>query len=173
MTYTESDRPLIRRTSTKLINFMAFAEIHKTDAVNMMVHVLNSIMMLIDLAIVGQPIRMSHIYWTTGMGVLYAAFTGIYYVAGGTDRRDEKVIYPLLDWSRPGRSIVVSAVAVLFVFVVHVIVYSLYKVRLCIYTKICLRYRNKKSSLVRTLSALDDAQKENFLNPTAIIDLKL
>lgn len=42
------------------------ADIHKTDAVNMMVHVMNSIMMLIDLAIVGQPIRMGHIYFTTG-----------------------------------------------------------------------------------------------------------
>lgn len=131
-------------------------------------------MILIDLAIVGQPIRMSHIYWTTGMGVAYSAFTGIYYLAGGTDRRDSRVIYPMLDWSRPGKSIVISAFAVLFVFLVHVIVYSLYKVRLCIYTKICVRYRNnKKMSLVRTLSTMDDAQKENFLNPTAIIDLKL
>lgn len=51
-----------------------------------MVHVLNSIIMLIDLAVVGHPIKMSHAYFTTGIGLAYAIFTGIYFLAGGTDR---------------------------------------------------------------------------------------
>lgn len=63
-----------------------FAEHHKIDALNIMVHVLNSIIMLIDLAIVGHPIKMSHAYFTTGIGLAYAIFTGIYFLAGGTDR---------------------------------------------------------------------------------------
>lgn len=56
---------------------------------------MNSIMMLIDLAIVGQPIRMSHIYFTTGMAVIYGAFTAIYSLAGGTDRKGQGTIYPV------------------------------------------------------------------------------
>lgn len=149
------------------------AEIHKTDAVNMMVHVMNSIMMLIDLAIVGQPIRLSHIYFTTGVAVVYGAFTAIYSLAGGTDRKDQRTIYPILDWSQPGKAIVVSAFGVVFTFIMHMLVFLLYRIRLCIYTKLCVRYRNKKSSIARTLSTLDDGQKENFLNPTAILDLRI
>lgn len=56
------------------------------DALNIMVHVFNSVIMFIDLAIVGHPIKLSHAYWTTGVGVVYAIFTGIYFLAGGTDR---------------------------------------------------------------------------------------
>lgn len=85
------------------VNHLSSADIHKTDAVNMMVHVMNSIMMLIDLAIVGQPIRMSHIYFTTGVAVVYGAFTAIYSLAGGTDRKNNETIYPILDWSQPGK----------------------------------------------------------------------
>ena len=139
----------------------------------MMVHVMNSIMMLIDLAIVGQPIRMSHIYFTTGVSVVYAAFTAIYSLAGGTDRKNQTTIYPILDWSQPGKAIVVSAFGVVFTFIMHVLVFLLYRIRLFIYTKLCIRYRNKKSNIARTLSTLDDGQKENFLNPTAILDLRI
>lgn len=56
------------------------------DAVNLMVHVLNSIFMMIDLAIVGHPIRLNHAYFTTGVGVCYAIFSVIYFLAGGTNR---------------------------------------------------------------------------------------
>ncbi|KXJ80229.1 hypothetical protein RP20_CCG026035 [Aedes albopictus] len=66
--------------------FVYDPEVHRVDAVNLMVHVLNSVIMLIDLTIVGHPIRLNHAYWTTGIGVAYALFSVIYYLAGGTDR---------------------------------------------------------------------------------------
>lgn len=56
------------------------------DAVNLMVHVLNSIIMLIDLMIVGHPIKMTHAYWTMGIGLVYAIFSVVYFIAGGTTR---------------------------------------------------------------------------------------
>jgi len=43
-------------------------------------------MMLIDLAIVGMPIKLSHAYFTAGIGAIYTIFSGIYYLAGGTNR---------------------------------------------------------------------------------------
>uniref|UniRef100_A0A1B0CZ84 Uncharacterized protein n=1 Tax=Phlebotomus papatasi TaxID=29031 RepID=A0A1B0CZ84_PHLPP len=152
-------------------------KINKLDAVNLMVHVLNSVLMLIDLAIVGQPIRLSHAYWTTGIGVIYAIFTGIYFLAGGTNRRNSMSIYPLLDWSRPGKAIVISACGILFVFIVHLVVFCMYRLRVCLYTKVCIWTRNRRmkkmSTLGRTLSSLEDAQKENFLGPSTIIDVKM
>lgn len=63
-----------------------FAEVNNVDAVNLMVHVFNSLIMLIDLAIVGHPIKLTHAYWTMGIGVAYTIFSAIYYLAGGTDR---------------------------------------------------------------------------------------
>lgn len=72
----------------KFYSFLSdtFPEIHKIDALNIMVHVFNSVIMLIDLAIVGHPIKLSHVYFTTGIGLAYGIFTGIYFLAGGTDR---------------------------------------------------------------------------------------
>ncbi|XP_013099839.1 uncharacterized protein LOC106082070 [Stomoxys calcitrans] len=114
-------------------------EVHKVDTLNIMVHVLNSIIMLIDLAIVGHPIKLSHVYFTTGIGLAYAIFTGIYFLAGGTDRKNETAIYPMLDWRKPGKAIIVTVCAIIFVFVVHFVCFLLYRARVWLFTKLCIR----------------------------------
>ncbi|XP_061399974.1 uncharacterized protein LOC133335679 [Musca vetustissima] len=114
-------------------------EVHKIDTLNIMVHVLNSVIMLIDLAIVGHPIKLSHVYFTTGIGLAYAIFTGIYFLAGGTDRKNEKAIYPMLDWRKPGKAIIVTVCAIIFVFVVHFLCFLLYRARVWLFTKLCIR----------------------------------
>lgn len=53
---------------------------------NLMVHVFNSLIMLIDLTIVGHPIQLSHAYFTMGIGLVYSIFTAIYFLVGGTTR---------------------------------------------------------------------------------------
>jgi hypothetical protein len=69
------------------------------DAVNLMVHVFNSVIMLIDLMIVGHPIKLSHAYWTMGIGLVYSIFSAVYFLAGGTTRYvfDINIFYNLLD----------------------------------------------------------------------------
>ncbi|KAH8328033.1 hypothetical protein KR067_003169 [Drosophila pandora] len=119
-------------------------EIHKIDALNIMVHVLNSIIMLIDLAIVGHPIKMSHAYFTTGIGLAYAIFTGIYFLAGGTDRKNQTAIYPMMDWTKPGKAIIVTACAIIFTFFVHFCCYLLYRGRVWLFTKLCIRGRHNR-----------------------------
>ncbi|XP_058447103.1 protein rolling stone isoform X1 [Malaya genurostris] len=166
--------------------FVYDPEIHRVDAVNLMVHVLNSVIMLIDLTIVGHPIRLNHAYWTTGIGVIYGLFSVIYYLAGGTDRHNESSIYKMLDWQKPGKSIVICALGVFFVFIVHFICYCLYCLRVWLYARVCLpepdssassgstrkTSREKVSSITRTLSAMEESQREQFLNPSTVIDLK-
>lgn len=89
-------------------------------------------------------------------------------------RRNSTCIYPLLDWSKPGKSIVVSAAGLFFVFIVHLLCYSMYRLRVWIFTKACLRDGNEKlTSIHRTLSSLEDNQRENFINSNTIIDLKV
>ncbi|XP_001355757.4 uncharacterized protein hbt [Drosophila pseudoobscura] len=120
------------------------SEIHKIDTLNIMVHVLNSIIMLIDLAIVGHPIKMSHAYFTTGIGLAYAIFTGIYFLAGGTDRKNQTAIYPMMDWTKPGKAIIVTACAIIFTFFVHFCCYLLYRGRVWLFTKLCIRGRHNR-----------------------------
>ncbi|EDV94040.1 GH25111 [Drosophila grimshawi] len=109
-----------------------------------MVHVLNTIIMLIDLAIVGHPIKMSHAYFTTGIGLAYAIFTGIYFLAGGTDRKNQTAIYPMMDWTKPGKAIIVTACAIIFTFFVHFCCYLLYRGRVWLFTKLCIRGRHNR-----------------------------
>lgn len=70
----------------KLFLFILFSEINKVDAVNVMVHVFNSLIMLIDLTIVGHPIQLSHAYFTMGIGLAYSIFSAVYFLVGGTTR---------------------------------------------------------------------------------------
>ena len=75
-------------TSISLSYIVSFhlAEVNKVNAVNIMSHVLNSALMLIDLIVVGHPIKVQHAYQTIGMGVMYMIFTIIYFLVGGTNR---------------------------------------------------------------------------------------
>ncbi|XP_063701311.1 protein rolling stone isoform X2 [Culicoides brevitarsis] len=151
-------------------------EIHKINAVNMMSHVVNSVLMLIDLIVVGHPIKIQHAYQTIGLGIIYMIFTITYYILDGTNRLDEPFVYKPMDWSRPGKALAISVGGLIFVFIVHFICYLVYRVRVCIYNACCRKdnERDKFTALGRTLSTnLDTSQRQNFLNPTTIIDLKV
>lgn len=51
-----------------------------------MSHVVNSVLMLIDLIVVGHPIKIQHAYQTIGLGIIYMIFTITYYILDGTNR---------------------------------------------------------------------------------------
>lgn len=90
-------------------------------------------------------------------------------------RRDETYIYSALDWSRPGKTFAVSFAGLLFVAFIHFTCYLIYRVRVCVYNACCRKdsERDKFTALGRTLSTLDNSQREHFLNPTTILDLKI
>lgn len=81
----------------------------------------------------------------------------------------------MLDWGKPGKSFVISVGAVAFVFFMHCLVHSMYRLKIFIFSRICKRNHegDKMPALTRTVSSLESAQREQFLNPSAIIDLKL
>lgn len=49
-------------------------------------HGFNSCVAFIEVVVSRTPHRLLHIYQPLGIGVWYAAFSAIYYAAGGTDR---------------------------------------------------------------------------------------
>ncbi|XP_042870204.1 protein rolling stone-like [Penaeus japonicus] len=67
-------------------------------ALNAEVHIINSVYVLIDLMIVGGPVRVMHFYMPLVFMFLYAAFTLVYWAVGGTTPEGNAAIYPILDW---------------------------------------------------------------------------
>ncbi|KAL4716830.1 hypothetical protein ACJJTC_012641 [Scirpophaga incertulas] len=104
-------------------------------------HGLNSCLALAELLMSRTPLRLLHFYQPLGMGLWYAAFTAIYYSAGGTDAKGQPYIYEILDWRRSSRAGTVVAAAVAGLIVVYAVLWVLGRIRDMIST-----------TLVRTIS---------------------
>lgn len=147
-----------------------FADIHPFDLLNLMVHALLAILMLGDLVIVGHPVRMDpDLYFTAGVGLGYSIFSLVYYLADGTDRQLNHAIYPLLDWQKPGKTIVVCVGGIFFVVVVHILVCCVCKVRYLIHKKLFVK-KSKKMETCKEHARMLGEQKD-FTIPS-ILDLK-
>ncbi|CAD6232130.1 GSCOCG00001761001-RA-CDS [Cotesia congregata] len=94
-------------------------KIHFVDSVNLMQHALNSILIIVDLFICAVPIRLRCFWWTVVVIVIYLIFSVIYYSAGGLDRKGFHYIYKILDWKKPGISLLVSLGGIGFIIIVH------------------------------------------------------
>lgn len=78
------------------------SEIHEINALNLLVHGGNSVIMLCELGVTSHPIRMAHALYGAGAGFVYGIFSAFYWAVGGTDRYGLPAIYPALDWNKPG-----------------------------------------------------------------------
>lgn len=101
----------------------------EVDAMNVLVHGTNSVLMFIELIVSSHPVRWVHFYWPIFFGLLYVFFSGIYYVAGGTAKNDKTAIYPILDWAKPGPTIGVCFGVMFFLVILHEVSYGVYKLR--------------------------------------------
>ena len=97
-------------------------------------HMINGISALVDLWIVGIPIRLLHVVYPIAFGTMYAAFTGLYYAFNGTDESGNHYIYPILDYaSNPGVAAKLLVGCILgFLTVIHLLFFLMYVVRNCV-----------------------------------------
>lgn len=102
--------------------FVFDPEIHIMDALNILVHGVNSVLMLLDLCLVAHPVRFNYFYWPVVFSLTYMVFSAVYYLAGGTDRLDRAFIYNILDWRYPVKTLLITTVCLGFVIVLHSIV---------------------------------------------------
>ncbi|XP_020292872.1 protein rolling stone-like isoform X2 [Pseudomyrmex gracilis] len=121
-------------------------EIHQLDPLNIMVHVCNSVLVLVDLFVTSIPFRLWNFWWCLSIAILYVIFTAIYYVAGGLDKLGLHYIYKVLDWKRPARTSLVSVGGCTFIMVLHCVSCVLADIRNRIYNKIT----RKSSQFART-----------------------
>ncbi|KAG7310472.1 hypothetical protein JYU34_003255 [Plutella xylostella] len=83
-------------------------------------HAFNSCIAVSELLLTRTPVSYLHLYQPAGLGLWYAAFSGIYYLAGGTDAKGMPYIYAVLDW----RQTAVTALVVAGSFAGLVIIYT-------------------------------------------------
>jgi len=129
-------------------------EIHELDPLNIMMHVCNSVLMLVDLFVTSIPFRLRNFWWCLSIVVFYLIFSIIYYVAGGLDKYGYHYIYKILDWKRPARTLLICAGGLIFVTLLHCIVCMLADIRNRIYRRI----KFDKSSL--PINTNDQSQLE-------------
>lgn len=114
----------------------------------MLIHGGNSLGMFIELVVLSHPIYLLHMLYSIIVGMVYLAFSIIYYFAGGVDAVGNRFIYDVLDWSDPlSAALVALAITMLAVFL-HVIVSVIQK----------LRYRLWKNRFQRSTIVITDIQ---------------
>ncbi len=101
------------------------------SAYSLHVHLFNGVSAIIDLWVVGIPVRMLHVLYIILFGSLYAAFTGLYYAFNGTDPAGKHYIYPMLDYKHNPAyaSGLIIASALAFLCLIHLLFFSQYLMR--------------------------------------------
>ncbi|GBP88035.1 Protein rolling stone [Eumeta japonica] len=92
-------------------------------------HALNSVFALAELFASRTPVKLVHIYQPLGVGLWYAAFSVIYYIAGGTDSMGNPFIYEVLYWGDGTRAGIVVAAATGGLLVVYVCLWAFARLR--------------------------------------------
>ncbi|XP_034830430.1 protein rolling stone-like [Maniola hyperantus] len=87
-------------------------------------HGFNSCVAFIEIVMSRTPLRLVHIYQPLGVALWYAAFSGIYYAAGGTDAMGNRFIYEILDWGQGGRVAIVIAASAAGLILLYAILWS-------------------------------------------------
>ncbi|XP_047985637.1 protein rolling stone-like [Leguminivora glycinivorella] len=86
------------------------------------VHGINSVMMVLLLISARHPTRLLHFHHTVGFGIFYLIFNIIYYYAGGLDPNGNVWVYPMLDWSNPGPTVLVVVGVAIGLIILHCVV---------------------------------------------------
>ena len=92
-------------------------------------HLVNSLVILLELALTAIPIRLLHVLYPFIYGLVYIIFSAVYWAVD-----HKNVLYPhVLDWNEPGQTMVVVVIlAFVFVPFFQFITFGLYHLRLCL-----------------------------------------
>ncbi|XP_059051191.1 protein rolling stone-like [Achroia grisella] len=96
---------------------------------DVMLHGINSAVMLVELISSAHPSRLLHIMQPLMFAGVYLLFTVIYFYAGGHDPWGHEYIYPVMDWNKPRETIVVAALSGLFLALMHIVVVAISTLR--------------------------------------------
>ncbi|RUS84881.1 hypothetical protein EGW08_007350, partial [Elysia chlorotica] len=66
---------------------------------------------ILDLLVSQKPFRLMHAPYPIVFGATYTAFSALYYIAGGRGKHGSPVIYSVLDWSTPWKTLAISSIS--------------------------------------------------------------
>nr|XP_012226178.1 PREDICTED: protein rolling stone-like isoform X2 [Linepithema humile] len=135
-------------------------KIHALDPLNIMMHVCNSVLMLIDLFVTSIPFRLRNFWWCLSIVMCYVIFSVIYYSAGGLDKHGNHYIYAVLDWKQPKRTSLVCVGGFTFVTLLHCVTCTLAYARDRIYRRIDERFKKRKRTNETDDKSLPEKQAE-------------
>jgi len=146
---TYGDMSVLEKTSWFLANasssvalmitifFWLFLYSDENSYSNTFLHLINSVSVLIDLAIIARPVRLLHMVHPLLFGLWYLSFSVVYWAAGGTDPEGHRWIYPMVDWGRPGMAVATSVGCMAGVAIIHSAIYGLTAIRGKIHQQFC------------------------------------
>ncbi|CAB3365527.1 Hypothetical predicted protein [Cloeon dipterum] len=99
------------------------------DFSNIKGHVTNSVLVLVDLMVMAQPVRLLHAYLPMTVGLLFAFFSAVFYLFGGTNRLLEEAIYPVYYWKYPLKAAYVGSCCEIGILLMHILVWLVFLLR--------------------------------------------
>ncbi|VDN99354.1 unnamed protein product [Rodentolepis nana] len=90
-----------------------FSNFYKSDA--KFKHSIPALTVVLDICLNGLPIRLLHAIYPMIFGILYSTFSYFYF-----DAVNDEPIYPILDWSKPLKSILACSMIVTFSLIMQV-----------------------------------------------------
>lgn len=109
------------------------------DPNNIFIHVCNTILILMDIAVSKVPFKLSNFWWSLTVVLAFLVFSGFYQLAGGTNYWQNPYIYNVLDWRKPLRVFQTSLSVVILIILTHSSVLGLLKLRNKVIEKYCIQ----------------------------------
>ncbi|XP_048462577.1 protein rolling stone [Rhincodon typus] len=94
------------------------------DSININMHVINSVLVLLELSVAASPIHLAHFVYTLMYCLSFIIFTVIYWAAGGTNLKGKAYIYRSLNYSEtPGAAVgcIIGSICLLMPFLQFVV----------------------------------------------------
>ena len=124
----------IQGTIFAIIGYWGLAFDPVTDPItyaNLLKHLIAGILAIVDLFVTAIPIRILHVIYAITFTAIWIIFSGIYYVAGGTDIYGNRSIYKALNYEKNPAAATGLVISVVFVGipVLYLCIFGLYLLR--------------------------------------------
>lgn len=109
----------------------------RVDGADVDAHAVNSVMIIVDTLMCSIPIRFFHVVYPMAFMLLYAIFTVIYWLSGGTNNIGKPYVYAVLDYQNHP---VIATITILCIFFIalplsQLFLYWLYRFRCWLKTR--------------------------------------
>ncbi|CAG5119926.1 unnamed protein product [Candidula unifasciata] len=99
---------------------------------NIQLHLVNSILVLIEHLVTAIPVRLLHVVYPIIYGLIYVFFSLFYWVDDHSH-----VMYFILDWGKPGETIgYIILVGFVIIPIIHLIMYGIYRLKIRMFKKV-------------------------------------